>query len=567
MSNPEPKPSTGFIKNRGKYFFKINRQGQVCSTNQVTLSSDDQRVKIFLNGVIYNHNKESLVEGFYSHGVEYIAQVEGSFIIFLMAGTQFFILTDKTNSKKGFYALLGEDWYVSNDIDSLPKDKCQLSLEGIACYLSNGCMLSDLTLFEEIKTARRASVHCIENGELCIHPYWEFKFENPAYTPDQYQQYEDELETLLIGSVSRCYSASTNPTLSLSAGNDSRSILGILYEKLKAPKLLCFSYALDEIPGKHTDAALSMKLAANCGYSHQTILSYKGDLVALLKNNAREGKCLSNFCDEVDVWHELADENQVFDIFVGDKCFGHLVAKSGSKTDILASVPIQDALSIHWLGNFISKRTYRLLYDCINKLTDEIYESANDIPDPFERGQFIYFDQRTDHYMLPWREYFSSQVGFVHNPFLDRAFLEFFTRMPRQLRKDRYLYKRTIKKMFPDLFSIGHATIKGNKFPWHKELLIHKDDLISFVNSTNSRLDEIITRNEVLDAIRQYGTWDLRLMEYVIKVFNFLLRKILGNKAIKALIGSKYHPKGSPIFSEKLLIRLLLIRIYLSMSS
>ena len=121
--------------------------------------------------------------------------------------------------------------------------------------------------------------------------------------------------------------------------------------------------------------------------------------------------------------------------------------------------------------------------------------------------------------------------------------------------------------MFPDLFSIGVAATHGYKLRWHRELLDHKGELISFVKCTNSRLDEIITRDEVLDAIRQYGFWNLMLKEYVIKAFNFLLRKILGNKAIKSIIGSKYHPKGSPIFSEKLLIRLLLIRIYLSPSS
>ncbi len=517
--------------------------------------------------MIYNHNGDQLVEGFYLHGVDYINKVEGSFIIFLIDGTGFYILTDKVNSKKAFYACLENVWHVSNDIDALPCDKCQLSLDGIACYLANGFMLNDLTLFKEIRSARRACVHSYKNGEIIIYSYWEYKFSNPAYSIDQYPRFKEELISLLIESIDRRYATVSDPILSLSAGHDSRGILGILHDKIKAPNISCFSYALEELPGKDTDAALSKKLAEQCGYPHQTIRSYQGNLVDHLKNNAREGKCLSNFCGELDAWHHLAAAGQFSDVFVGDECFGRIDFKLGSKRDILASVSITDAAGIRGMKSFISKEIYTQMCTCINKLADYVYDRTKEIPDPRTKSDFLYLDQRIDHTMMPWREYFTGQVGFVHDPFLDGAVLEFMNRLPVQLRKVKFLYRNTIKEMFPDLFSVGLATSSGYRVDWHRELLKHKDELISLVQETDSRLDEIISRNEVLHVIKHYGSWILRLKEYLTKALDYLGRNKLVEKALNGLLGSWDHPRGSLVGSDKLLIRLLLIRIYLSTSS
>ena len=204
---------------------------------------------------------------------------------------------------------------------------------------------------------------------------------------------------------------------------------------------------------------------------------------------------------------------------------------------------------------------------CINKLADYVYDRTKEIPDPRTKSDFLYLDQRIDHTMMPWREYFTAQVGFVHDPFLDGAVLEFMNRLPVQLRKVKFLYRNTIKEMFPDLFSVGLATSSGYRVDWHKELLKHKDELISLVQKTDSRLDEIISRNEVLHVIKHYGSWILRLKEYLTKALDYLGRNILVEKALNGLLGSWDHPRDSLVGSDKLLIRLLLIWIYLSPTS
>lgn len=118
MGNASQNHKPGFLKNKEYFLFLINKQDGVTTSDQPTVESDNKEIKIFLNGVIYNNNSEQLVDGFSSQGVDYIKQVEGSFVIFLIAGDQFHVFTDKVNSKKAYYAFIDDVWYVSNDIDA-----------------------------------------------------------------------------------------------------------------------------------------------------------------------------------------------------------------------------------------------------------------------------------------------------------------------------------------------------------------------------------------------------------------------------------------------------------------
>ena len=159
MEKDEKTADPGCLKNKGVFSFLIGKQIGVKTTNQPTFASNDNAVQVFLNGVIYEKSEAQLVEGFFNTWGDYIKNVEGGFVIFLIDGTGFYILTDKVNSKKAFYALLDDVWYISNNIDALPKHICQLSMQGLACYLANGIMYNDITLFQEIKSAKRADVH------------------------------------------------------------------------------------------------------------------------------------------------------------------------------------------------------------------------------------------------------------------------------------------------------------------------------------------------------------------------------------------------------------------------
>jgi hypothetical protein len=243
-------------------------------------------------------------------------------------------------------------------------------MDGLACYLANGAMLNNLTLFQDIRLAERASIHSFKDGSHVSRPYWRYAFSRPAELPYDEEAYQEELERLLISSVARRYDAAHTTAVSLSAGYDSRSILGILHRHAKARKILCFSYATDDRPQTLSDPALSRRLAEQCGYDHEIVKSYSGDLVGHLKNNAVEGKCLCNFCDELDAWHSLAGRQDCSDIFVGDECFGWEDKPLETDAQLLQSVYISGSSGIAGLEAFISREVYAAMRECLDGLTD-----------------------------------------------------------------------------------------------------------------------------------------------------------------------------------------------------
>jgi hypothetical protein len=555
-----------FFKNKQTFSFTIDPARGVSTPQQYTVASEDERIKLFLNGVIYTHTPDQLLAGFTSRGVDYIRDVEGSFVIFLLLDqTKFYILTDKVNSRKAYYAYLDGVWHISNDIDSLPVQKCRLSLDGIACYLANGVMLNDLTIFQEIRSATRASISSFKNAEVTASIYWEFQFDSSSSSIDQEARYKAELGSLLIDSVKRRCDPTADLALSLSAGKDSRGILGILAETIRVPRLTCFSYSLTADPPPNSDARLSRDLAAHSGYPHQVIVSYSGNLIDLLIANAREGKCLANFCDELDAWHWLAASHRFTDLFVGDQCFGWLAGSYETKDDVINSVYIVGASGIRWLKPFLSKDIHHRMRQCLDKLLDDVYDRARSTPDPHDKRDFLYLDQRVNHVLMPWREHFLGQVGWVHNPYLDGSILDFMKKIPVPLRSNKHLFFDTISTMFPGLFSVKRATSTGTRVDWQAEFSRHKDSLISFIQRTESRLDPILSPDEIVDLIRHQETLLLNAKVFLAKALKYNgKRNRLADRAFNLLLGPRLYQKNTNIDPVLLLIRILLIRIYLT---
>lgn len=556
------------MRNIGTFSFTIDANNKVETKQQATLFSKDDGISLFINGIIYNKNKKQVISGFISDGVEYVKQLEGCFVIFLMIGSRFYVLTDKLNSRKAFYVFVDNTFYISNDIDNLPREKCRLSIDGIASFISSGAMMNDLTLFKEIKSARRASIHSFDAGEITITRYWDFIFTYAGQEEKTEEEYQQELEKQIIEAVRLRYDPARNTTISLSAGYDARGILGILHQQIKAEDLFCFSYALEDNPSPISDAALSKQLADQCGYKHEIIISYKGDFIDHLRNNAKEGKCIANFCDELDAWHDLAENNEYADIFAGDMSFGLPNRVINTDEDLIKATYI-GSFEVSRLGRFISMRLYKRLSRCLKKLERDIIKESKAIPEPNDKTDFIYLDQRLNHSLLPWREYNCGHFGLIHLPFLDGNLLNYIATLPPQYRDYKNLYQKTIENLLPDLFSsVAEARSTGYIMDWAKEIATHKNSLIDLINSSDSRLDKVIPKKRVIDMIRFQASRRMIMRKHIKRVLTSIRRKnkIVG-MVIDATFGRAYDLDNRKVSLDKMILRLLIIRIYLSSSS
>ena len=551
------------IRNKEVFTFLIDRKDKIITDNRNTIVSDCEKYQLFIDGVIYNHNTDRLISGFVSEGADYVSQLEGNFLIFLVVDSSFHILTDKINSRKAFYAFIDDKWYISNNIDCLPKNRSNISIDGVACYIANGVMLNNLTLFQNIKQTKRASIHRFENDKISIHRYWDLSFSHSSEKQIDEKRCKIDFKRLLIDAVKIRYNKDVNTGISLSAGYDVRGILGILHESIKASGISCFSYALNDHPKPGTDAFVSKKIADEYQFPHDTIKTYKGNLIEFLINNAFEGKCLTNFSDELDAWHYLAEKGHYNDIFVGDMAFG-IGGNEKSINDILRIVQVRSPSGFKWLKHYLSKKVYNDIYRSIKNLNSSIIRTVEVFPHLQDKKDYLYFDQRLNHVQLPWRENICGQAGFVHIPYLDGEVLNFISKLPMHLRKGKSLYRETIIDMYPDLFSIPRAEDLGYKVNWAKEIAKNRKALIKLNLELNSRLDEFISKEEILYMIKRINPVAYRIRLFLVTSMNYLRRKINAfDKLLENLVG----PMQRRISPDLFLIRILLIRIYLSDTS
>lgn len=550
-----------YYKNKEDFSFIISEENEIITNNEPCALSRCRKIKAYISGVIYSHNDSQLLEGFLSRGLEFVRFIEGSFIIFLIIDNQFYIITDKINSLKGYYAYINNRWYVSNNIDALPRDQCKINTKGLACYLAHGVMFNNLTLFSEINIANRASIHSIVDGNLKIEKYWDYKFDYLTEQIDSEDRYQQELESRLIKSIERRYDCSEFPIVSLSAGFDSRGILGIMREKIGANNIECFSYGCPDQLTSFSDPVLSNKLAELCEYPHKIIDSCQGNLLDHLIANAKEGKCIANYCDELDVWHNMAISNQALDVFVGDHCLG------SHGTNLDRFIKRRDASRISNLKSFVSKKIFNTLSEELLALFDEILETVSKFDNIQDKLDYLDLDQEINHIYTPWREHFSGQVGFVHSPLLDGAILEFMKILPPRFRKEKKLFRKTLRGMFPELFDVPLAKTSGHRIDRKTEFIAHTEELIDLIRSTDSRLDELIEKQAIINILNAVVTEPNQTKQITFRVSNNFYKSRLLRKARKIFCNTESKLNNNCVSLEQLLTRLLMIRIYLSNDS
>lgn len=557
-----------FIKNKGDFSFWVNRKGEIDTKGAPSLKVSSSAVQVFVDGVIYNKSEDELVRAFEEHGIAAADQLEGSFSLFLIIRKTFHFITDKVNSKKIFYANLDGEWFVSNNIDCIPKQRCTINPEGLACFLANGVMLNTLTLYKEIKSAHGASIYSVSSNKLSVLAYWQYHFDYAATAHKSEEELEKELEGLLIESIREMAPAVKHAAVSLSAGYDIRGILAIAHKYTHIPEISCFSYAATGNTKTNSDSILAKRIAEACGYSHTTYPTYTGNLVQHIIDNAQQGKAITNYCDEIETWNMLAERNEYTDLIVGEECFGYFKEPLETKEKLFSLLAVNGPGSIGWLKRFVDKDFYASLNQHLAQLQTEIYERLEKYADVDDKKDFLYFDQRMNHVLLPWRENICSQVGCVHNPLMHSKILEFINTLPPVHRHNKILFKRTIKKMFPELFEIGFATASGYTINWELEIRRNKAKLIEFVESTDSLLDTIIPKRKIIEMIKSQSSIrgiasknKTRIIFYLrknYKIFNVLISPFMG--PLNSHVSTGY------VFPDFMILRLLMIRAQLQQS-
>ena len=556
--------SAQFIKHKEDFLFRISKDGNVSSINKPFISSNKKDNSIYFTGICYNYSATELSIGFDEIGPEFVRNVKGSYLIFLVSKGRLYILTDKTHSKKAYFLNTGSEWIISNNFDLLPQADCSLNRKAIACYLANGAMLNGLTLFNEVQTTRPATIHSLSNSEINFDAYWSLTFDYNSIKSNEF--YQSQMEKLIIDSVAETYKTVGDHTfLSLSGGYDARSILGILSKFIAAQNIHCFSYGAKGFNNPEGDILVSKELAQIAGYSHKALSNYNGNYIEYISRNANLGNGMSFFCDELNAWDKIALYGST-DVFVGDEFFGHKDFPLNSNQEILDLVQVNGANSIKPLKNVLPKNIFTIFSKSIQDLNEELMQKTSSFESSHDKKDYLFFHINLSDIILPVREIVGSIVGYVHNPFLYDDLLEFVLTLPPSLRTGKNLFRKSAQNIMPEFFSNHVVTAWGDETNHCDEIIKNKKALVARIEITESELDTIISKTtlvQLIDGLKKPSIFTkvfkfiYRVVQYFRRHYSFL------NNLLEKLNIHRIPIDGFVGKKETLILRLLLLREYL----
>lgn len=526
-------------------------------------------ITLLLHGEIFNtpetNQAEFLIKQFRKHGLSFSKDINGSFVVLVIdkRNDTVAVVTDRINSRKVFYSKYKGSYWLSTSLYLHPTADVDIDTVGVTCYLANGAIFNNRTLFEDVRILERACLHKLSSNGFDTTKYWYYEFSNSYSNTDEIKL-QAELSELLIESIRVRLKNKSKAFLSLSAGYDSTGILGILASKLNFSNVECFSYCFG-VPKPGSDEYISKEMANYLGFGHKIVKSYNGDFLDLINHNASMGQGLANFCDEIDAWKTLAPElsaERKSVLFVGDMyssttCY-KLKCNLNDLNEVLPYVGIYNSLILKPYVNLLDSSNGKILREAWDEEYRSILRKIPHYDDIRDSKDFVYFDQRIPHILTCWREYFQSPFVNVCAPYLDSNVLDFTMKLPVSLRESKILYKRTLNKMFPDLFKFKRAHTSGT-VNWRRELIGQYQEVKGHILSYDSKLDEIIRPEIILNLLKKSKSWKHSRYgprSLPIKISQKYLNDMrIGNMIIK------YFPV---IDLESLLKRILVMRQFLS---
>lgn len=258
--------------------------------------------------------------------------------------------------------------------------------------------------------------------------------------------YENKLKTTLQEIFTNIKLDSKNWILPLSGGYDSRALLYYILEN-KKEKIKAITWGLaDSLKDPKNDAYIAKKLAEKTGIKHsylQTNLSHE-DLDILINKFVKNGEgridSISGYLDGFKIWEDLSNEN-VQGAFRGDVGWP-------------PSYEVYSAFSTRWATGL------RLVEDY-----DNLKLFCKKLPLKQEISYLIQI-QKNESYK-DWRDrlYHSFRIptvlaalsdlklGYIEQvtPLLSREILQQIRSHPLKLREKKYLFKRIVKTLYPEI--------------------------------------------------------------------------------------------------------------------
>ena len=437
------------------------------------LQDDAQGVDVIVHGQLYDGmSLPRIISSYHDIGASFARACNGSFAILLVdrRGDRVLVASDRLGSKQLHLRRVASRTYFSSKLRHLVTSASAMDRAGVAWYLSNGVVHTDRTVLDEVSRVPRASCCTLSDGGLAVTRYWNHEFTGER-GGQSFERLRNELADLLVDVVEKRLGDHEVALLSLSAGDDSRGVLGILCHVLRKAPAETFSYGVAEGIAD-SDATIARRVSDGCGVPHRFLLSYDGELEDVIDRNARWGDGSANFCDEALAWDTLVSQYQARrpPMFLGETLFDENPAPLASLQELFVAMGLRAFSGLSWLERLLPPGQYGELRDA--QAADMAYlerlvAEKGEVPD---MEQFLYADQYLCHILLPWRENYAARGFAVQEPFLDNDVLDFTQGLPPEPLGYKSLYRAAATLLAPDVFTEPGPSVSGCDIDWRDQL-------------------------------------------------------------------------------------------------
>lgn len=436
------------------------------------VSYDDQaQVGVGFYGEFYGDTFQNVRNGddvacsigllYKKYGEQFVHQIEGSFLVIIVdfRDRSFLIVNDHYASRPLFYSIQNGKLFIAPELKGiacLPEVHRPINKGAFISFLVNGHLLNDQTFYENISPLMPGSVIKISAGQVTFRRYYQYSLQGDATDLGE-PFYIDALSSLLLNAVKKRLHNIEGLVIPVSGGYDSRGILGCV-RQLASGKVRTVSWGIDErTPG--ADAMIGRQVAQYLGTDHyfmkRATSTFSDDLDEMMNrtDGLTDDPCFHH--NELSIMKRIRFDLEAQYLMRGDECFGY-GGQANNDIEALARIGVRGLDAYEVLEGLLNPL---LLPEFRVAMTEEIRHLLRscDVRNYNDRKDCFYFTQRLFHY-LNRSSYYKMTVLDLQNPWLDKAILDFFKTVPWRYRIDKYLYRRTLETMYPDLYSIPVAT-------------------------------------------------------------------------------------------------------------
>lgn len=397
---------------------------------------------------------EWIARGYIEHGRSFIPGLRGSFtcLIYDHLCKTAVVFNDRLGSRPLFYRQNSDD-----SIAVGPEVRSLAALQPVADGLDNAAVIeflicgnyfSNRTLFEKISKAPQASILSITPTAFETSYYWTLCH----YPQDESLDLEstvEECHRLLLQSIDRISKNCPNPFLFLSGGLDSRLILGLFLER--GIKIPVATYGT----GKGDDYEIAKNLAGEYGLPLSEFQIAFDASASSLTRVSEEADCRAEVVDTPSLNRLFQALSAKYDTFVVGDVIDTVHTDAAGDPSALDETELYSLDKVARLSKWISSDLRSDLHRSIGNSRAKIVQGcdAQDFVDLFE---CVYYKSRLANLQNGFAAY-KMRYFEQARPLLDEDLVDFFLRLPRKFRANKFIYHEVLKRKYPDLAKLEFA--------------------------------------------------------------------------------------------------------------